>query len=312
MRTFSLVFISVLAVACGPQKRDPNHTGDDDDGSGSVDAPDVGPCVPSTEGATPDTCTDGRDNDCDNAVDCGDPDCSGIGGCPVCGQVENPEAQPLALPDGVSSGASCNTDADCMSASPSTPNCIIAGTAGAAIKECHASYSSVLDFVGFPANATLTDTNKLLKVCMKIEHSWMRDLHMELISPPDMGGNRRKMALHKFIDRTGDEAYLGEANDNDTAANPVPGVGYEYCWDHTATVEMINGDTATWMGFINQVPMGNYKPATPFTALQDAPLNGTWELRVTDLWGIDNGFMFEWSITFDPSLVVDCSGPIIQ
>ena len=43
-----------------------------------------------------------------------------------------------------------------------------------------------------------------------------------------------------------------------------------------------------------------------------SPLNGEWTIIVTDLWPIDNGFMFEWSIAFDPSLVVDCEGPIIQ
>ena len=43
----------------------------------------------------------------------------------------------------------------------------------------------------------------------------------------------------------------------------------------------------------------------------NSSLNGKWTMRVTDLWPIDNGFMFNWSITFDPSLVDDCNGPII-
>ena len=33
---------------------------------------------------------------------------------------------------------------------------------------------------------------------------------------------------------------------------------------------------------------------------------------VTDLWAEDNGFLFDWSIQFDSSLIADCSNPIIQ
>ena len=61
-----------------------------------------------------------------------------------------------------------------------------------------------------------------------------------------------------------------------------------------------------------QLPAGDYTTDTPFTALQGTVLNGDWKFRVTDLWGADNGFLFDWSISFDPSLVANCSGPIIQ
>ena len=66
-----------------------------------------------------------------------------------------------------------------------------------------------------------------------------------------------------------------------------------------------------WMGF-SVIPAGTYLPDVPFTALQGVPLNGDWTFRVTDLWGIDSGYLFNWSISFDPSLVSDCNGPIIQ
>ena len=41
-------------------------------------------------------------------------------------------------------------------------------------------------------------------------------------------------------------------------------------------------------------------------------IDGMWRFRVTDLWEIDNGYLFDWSIQFDPSLVTSCSGPIIE
>ena len=271
----------VLAAACGPGVRASPGEGD------GVDA---------TSCAAHETiCNDGFDNDCDGRADCSDPDCSGVGDCPICGSVENPESSPLALPDGISSGTMCSTDAQCTD--PMTPNCVA--------KECHASYVSTLNFIGFKQDATLIDPTKLLKVCVNMEHSWLRDLQMELISPS--GG---VFILHKFVGRNGNEIYLGAANDNDTASAPVPGVGWDYCWTATAAHTMLDAVTQT-VGGHQALPTGDYASVAPWTALTNAPLNGTWSMRVTDLWGSDNGFMFTWSIAFDPSLVSDCAGPII-
>jgi hypothetical protein len=264
----------------------------DDDGTGA-DA--------STFGA--EVCNDGVDNDQDGRTDCSDVDCSGIGDCPVCGSVENPQATPIPLPDGVSSGDTCSTDAQCTSAAP---NCVS--------DECHASYTSTLNFIGFPAGATLADPSKLLKICVNIEHSWLRDLQIEIIPP-----NGNVFMLDKWYDRTTtQEVYLGNANDSDDDATPVPGTGMDYCWTASASSEMIdhtNGQVAPTTqpnGALGlRLLAGDYKSTTPWTALQGTPLNGMWTMRVTDLWEIDNGFMFKWSISFDPSLVNDCSGPII-
>jgi len=281
-----LALSTLTLLACGPAAR---HGGDDDGG------PDA-----ATPVTGPEICNDAIDNDGDGRIDCSDPDCSGIGDCPICGSVENPEATPLALPDGVSSGTACSTDAQCTL--PATPNCVA--------KECHGSYVSTLNFIGFPANSTLTDPNKLLEVCVTMEHSWLRDLQMELIAP-----NGAVFILDKFVDRAGGEIYLGDANDSDSDANPVPGVGMQYCWNPTAANVMVESASVTaptvqWMGH-DQMPAGNYKSVAPWSALTGVPLNGMWSMRVTDLWGIDNGYMFKWSIKFDPTLVSDCAGPII-
>lgn len=277
-RAFVGLSLSAL-VACGPAGRS------DGDGNGNgVDAP----------GGGAERCDDAVDNDSDGKVDCSDTDCSGIGNCPVCGAVDNPEVQPLALPDGVSTGTSCTSDAQC---SGSAPNCVAT--------ECHGSYSSKLNFVGFGAGATLTDPSKLINVCITTEHSWLYDLQMELISP-----NGTTVALHEFIDRLQPEVHLGNAHDplTEDPSNPVPGTGMQYCWTMAAPMTM--DDIAT-DGSPDVLPAGDYKPVKPFSMFAGTPLNGEWEMRVTDLWADDNGFLFSWSIKFDPTLVSDCAGPII-
>ena len=200
----TLVFGGLMVfAACGPSGRTGNNTGDDDttpDADTSMNA-----CLtPTPEGVG--KCADGIDNDCDGMVDCGDPDCSGVDGCPVCGQVLQPMATPLALPDGVESGTSCSTDAMCAGTMDTngnpTPNCIVAGAGPASnpdayTKACHASYVDTLHFVGFGDTATLTDTSKLLKVCAKMEHSWVRDLNIELVAP-----NGSKIQLLAWQNRT--------------------------------------------------------------------------------------------------------------
>lgn len=291
MRSGCLVLFSAMValavVACAPPNRDPGGQPGGDDTV--VDAP-SGACV-----WEPEACGDGIDNDCDGKADCADVDCSGINFCPICGAVDNPEQQPLPLPDGIGQSTACTTNAQC--GDPLLPNCVH--------DECHASYTSTLDFIGFPMGATLTDANKLLSVCVKMEHSWLRDLQMDLISP-----DGRIVTLHAFVARSGNEIYLGEANDSDQASNPVPGVGYKYCWKPTGAAIMLASPTVPMNGH-QVMPAGDYAAVTPWSTLEGSPLNGPWTMRVTDLWPADNGFMFEWSIAFDPSLVADCSGPII-
>jgi hypothetical protein len=305
MKPLHVLTVCLFVFGCGPTSR--NHGGGDD-GSG-VDA--FGTmCIP----GSPEVCDDGIDNDCDGKVDCSDPDCSGVGTCPVCGNVNAPDATPIPLPDGISSGNTCTTDALCPAA---TPNCIIApNTDVGVLKECHASYTSSLNFIGFPAGATLTDTTKLLQVCIEIEHSYLHDLQIELLSPPDASNLRKKVTLNEFVGRVGPEIFVGIPNENDETGPVIPGTPWKYCFDPTASVTMFNAtmiqDQQAQDAPVDQVPAGNYLPMNPFSGLAGAPLNGEWEMRVTDLFSIDNGTLSGWSISFAPDLVSDCGGPIVQ
>ena len=270
MKSFILSFASCTAlIACGPAPR--HSTGGDD-----VDAPVIQTCTPSAE-----LCDDGIDNDCDGYTDCHDPQCSGVGTCPVCGQITHPLSTPLALPDGAGAGP---------------------------------PYTSPLHFMGFGAAQLLTAPSNIVSVCVNMEHSWMRDLQIEIHSP-DM----KVLVLNA---QQGDscpmgvcEVYLGQANDSDTAEAPVPGVGADYCWTPTSTKPTMYAYANASMpmldvGASKEMPPGDYQADGMWTSLIGAPLNGDWSIFVQDKWGADNGFIFSWSITFDPTIVTSCDPPI--
>ncbi len=262
-----------LLAGCGPDSRTNNPGGADAPPGNTVDAPPGGPCVAAPEAAA---CGDMVDNDCDGITDCRDPDCSGVGACPVCGVVTRPLGAPFALPDGTCSSPGVNC----------TP------------------YISALNFTGFGANQTMTAATDLQYVCAKMEHSWIRDLQINLLAP-----DGQKVELNKFLGQDGGEVFLGEPNDGDTAASPVPGVGYRYCWTMDATrpsmLEFANANPT-----IKTLPATNFKPATGFADLIGTKFNGAWKIEVIDLWGADNGFIFEWTIAFNPALLTECPPPI--
>jgi hypothetical protein len=240
--------------------------GDDDDGSGADGGPNNGNCHPSVE-----ICSGGGDEDCDGLVDCDDADCDGQPACANasnCGTIEHPEAS-LALPDGDG-----------------------------------VSYTSAIMFTQFGAGQALANVNQFLGVCVNMEHSWARDLQIEITCP-----SGKTVVLHNFGGRTGGEVFVGIPNDTDDV-DPVPGTGEQYCWTPTAT-------NPTWLEYANQhdptgfstvmLPPGDYRSYSPMSDLTGCTLNGTWTLKVTDDWPYDNGFIFSWGLKFDPSIVQDCS-----
>ena len=308
-RTFAVALVA-FGVACG-STRQPALTGDY--GFDSVDAGD------------------------DSGIDAGNGNglTGNMSGTPPvassCGMVDRPQSQPLALPDTNQSDGSqpsCTSNAQC---SGGTPNCVITADAfDGGPGYCSASFVDTLQFVGFGAGATLTDPTRLISVCATLEHSWLGDLQIELISP-----DGKSVALRKFVGRTLAPYFLGHPNYCDDDATPVPGVGYKYCWTAAAKTGPLTADSSTcaapngceqWDGSpVNTcatdddnsppyqvVPAGNYLPDVPFSALKGAELNGAWTFRVTDLWQEDDGFLFDWSIQFDASLVTDCSSPLVK
>jgi hypothetical protein len=301
----SSILASCFAFACGPAPR--HNNGDNIHGADAN-----GNC---TDENTPATCSDGLDNNCNGLVDCADPSCSGIGNCPVCGMVEHPLGTPFFLPDGVTSGTACTTNAQCTNTVPPAPNCIIFGSPPTG--ECHASYTSALHFSAFGSTQAMTQVSDIVSVCVNMEHEWIRDLQIELIAP-----SGQMIRLNAMEGRNGGEVYLGEPYDEDGGGMSGPHIGYDYCWKPTATnapmLDYANAHVGTLPNYTDasgphqQLPAGDYQASDPWMMLVGAMLNGDWTLRVTDLWGEDVGYVHKWQIAFNPSIVQNCSGPVIQ
>ncbi|MBK7407844.1 MAG: proprotein convertase P-domain-containing protein [Saprospirales bacterium] len=159
-----------------------------------------------------------------------------------------------------------------------------------------ASYQSSIYFNQFAPGQVLSNINDLLGIGINIEHSYLRDLEISLSCP-----DGTSVTLHNFAGQVGGEVFLGEPYEADEGFNPpIPGVGYDYNWTPGAT----NG---TWLQYANNfspptLPAGDYNSFNPLTNLLGCPLNGEWMITVQDLWAIDNGYIFSWSVQFDPDL----------
>lgn len=153
------------------------------------------------------------------------------------------------------------------------------------------TFTTQLDYNNvFAPGGTLQNIDQLESFCINMEHSFMGDIVIQLVCP-----NGQSVIVHQ---QGGGGTYLGEPVDDDSQPD-VQGVCYNYCWSPTAT----NG---TWVDNAGStLPAGTYESLNPMSALQGCPLNGTWTLNITDLWGSDNGFVCDWGLHFDPALYPD-------
>jgi gliding motility-associated-like protein len=155
------------------------------------------------------------------------------------------------------------------------------------VGEC---FESTITYDQFPPGATLTNVNGLLSICMDMEHSFIGDLIINIISPTG-----QTVTMHQ---QGGGATFLGVPVDNDLTPN-AQGTCWNYCWSPTAT----NG---TWAdNATGTLPAGTYESLNPLSGLVGSQLNGTWTIQVCDMWASDNGFICNWNIDFNPSLFDD-------
>ncbi|MCP4444668.1 MAG: hypothetical protein GY811_04885 [Myxococcales bacterium] len=256
--------LSFLLAACGAT--------DSEDGSDGLANGGAGECVATATEEV--SCSDGLDNDCDGKTDCENVECAfdafctgGVGG-DGCGEAIY-SGDPLAIPDGDGQ-----------------------------------SYETSVTINGFDPGQTLLSADGFVSACVNMEHSWLRDLQIEMICP-----SGELVVLQQFLGTEGDEVYMGVPNDSD-GVDPTPGTGAEYCWVANAAnepmLEWANNNPSSSFFEPLTLPAGDYRPNSSYNDLIGCTLNGDWKIRATDDWGIDNGYIFEWKVTFSESIIPDC------
>jgi gliding motility-associated-like protein len=181
---------------------------------------------------------------------------------------------------------------------PDGPNCAV---------QC---YNTYVTFTAFPGSATIQSANDILGICVNMEHSFAGDLGFRIICP-----NGQSVQLDPNTHSGG--AYLGvpmggtghDAYDNGCipANNPF-GVGWTYCWSQIypthGTMDALSSGGVSPIDSTNTVAHTNYiQPNNSLNGLIGCPLNGTWNIEICDDYGIDNGYIFWWSMELDPSLL---------
>ena len=177
------------------------------------------------------------------------------------------------------------------------------------------SYTSTIPISGFDNGQTLDNMTQLQQICATMEHSYLGDLQIKVISP-----SGQEVILKEF--NGGGSCDLGEP----FASGPVdgansnltdPGIGFEYCWNaapiyltmvqesnnYTHTIPSSTGGTYT----DNYLPQGSYTSFENLNALLGSDLNGNWDLEVSDQFGLDNGYIFSWNV----SLVSDLPDTLV-
>ncbi|MDB4533306.1 PKD domain-containing protein [Vicingaceae bacterium] len=161
-------------------------------------------------------------------------------------------------------------------------------------------FSATLDYGFFIPGQTLTDIDDLLGIWVNMEHTFMGDLVATITCP-----NGTSVVLHQ---QNGGGTDLGDP-DPGTDSLSI-GVGWDYGWSPNAangtwvdnaefgatpnTVTNVNGNES--------LAPGLYESLNPLTPLVGCPLNGVWEIEFCDLWGGDDGFVFDFWLDLDPSL----------
>tara|TARA_R110000751_G_scaffold937_11_gene3345 strand:+ start:29066 stop:31519 length:2454 start_codon:yes stop_codon:yes gene_type:complete len=156
------------------------------------------------------------------------------------------------------------------------------------------AYQTCIDVSGFNVGTTFQSASDLASVFINMEHSYMGDLDITLTAPdgtevnfltyPNSGGGR----------------FLGQALDD---GSNTPGVGFLYNFTEGGTATAtLDGSTAGVAGG-TPMPAGDYLPEDPFANFIGTPLNGLWCLDIIDNLNIDNGYIFEWGINFNPAII---------
>lgn len=174
------------------------------------------------------------------------------------------------------------------------------------------NYQTNIEIENFEPGQVVQNASDIIDVCITMEHSYLGDLEMMLTCPDGTSIVIFNSYTGQGISPAfaggfgGGGTFLGQALDN---GNGTPGIGWEYCFSANAAwgtlgQEFAGGNTTPTGGPTpgNAMTAGTYQPEGSFDDFIGCPINGTWTITVRDNIGIDDGYIFEWGILFNPDI----------
>lgn len=165
--------------------------------------------------------------------------------------------------------------------------------------------------INIPVNIANTSqyinaASDIASICVNIEHSFSGDLGFRIFCPNgqnvilDPNQHSGSNGLGNFFEPDGTPPCSSAAN--------IEGQGWNYCWSETfpniGTLANKKGSGPSKIDSTNTIANYNYfLPSNPLSALVGCPVNGLWQLQITDDWGADNGYLFNAGINFNPTII---------
>lgn len=167
-----------------------------------------------------------------------------------------------------------------------------------------------------PFGSLINSPFDILSVNINMEHSFVGDLEISLVCP-----NGSELVLKEYVNSGG--AFLGiplgglnhssyDCTQPSCILDPLqnpPGVGWDYSFSminpvYNTMQSYANTGNATAPGGASnaQIDSSSYMPYEDFSNLIGCPINGTWMLKVTDFWAVDNGWVFWWRLNLDSTI----------
>lgn len=201
------------------------------------------------------------------------------------------------------------------------------------------AYQSPVKFTSFSSGARIQSADDILYLRIKMEHSYVGDLYIELACPEQQTvkilnkyGSSGSAACAANIPQpwgwqqtssVSHSAHLGIVGDANNSAekcdpdyNPI-GQPWNYCWSENTNPQYgysyargnkrIYENTNIHGGIIDSTNVAEmtqvYRPDESFSQLIGCSLNGTWTITVIDGWSGDNGYIAEWELALDSTLL---------
>ena len=205
------------------------------------------------------------------------------------------------------------------------------------------SYRSPVTFTAFAEGDSITSAQDIKYIRLNIEHSYIGDIYINLTCPNGQKADLMRFAgsgsssCNESIptgsrnwlsgDNMSESVFFGNPIDNSNDSYPCnsnapgnqAGTGWNYCWSSNTTsgYSYASGDGIIYRsghahnGHVDSSNVAAhtnfYHPDDNFSRLVGCPLNGTWYIEVVDGFSQDNGYIFEWEMSLDASLIPnDC------